>query len=65
MYVRKPCVRIVEGTNRRLGVPVDFTLLTFQARRDPFTSVSIHIGPDETSSNELNSYTFTRVRRPM
>ena len=41
VYVWKPCNRIIEGTNRRLGVLVDFTLLTLQVRRDPFTNARI------------------------
>ena len=60
-YVRKSCVRIVESTKRRLGVPLDFTLLAFQIRRDPFANVCVHVGPDEAFSNEFDSCAFTRV----
>ena len=61
MYVGKPCVRIAEVANRRFCVPVDFTLLAFQTRRDPFADVCVHVGPDEAFSNEFDSRALTRV----
>ena len=61
MYVGKLCVRIAESDNRRFCVPVDFTLLAFQTRRNPFAVVCVHVGPDEAFSNEFNGRAFTRV----
>ena len=46
-------------------MPVDFTLLPFQTRRDPFVNVFTHVGLDEAFRNKpskLHVYTGVTIR---